>query len=429
MITYSVLNRTISGRNRLEVALKLAGFAMLLIRAFLLKWALLPLSYVVPKNKKILFFSSVGAYKFPLWKDEESFQFKESPKYLAIYSAKKLKNHTAVFHIPNRKMFPQIKQLGIKPTKGLRAFWYMLRAKYLFIDNTNFFNPNASFLLGNFNIVQCWHGTPLKHMGLTRAAGTTERILEMVKKRERRKYRYFICACEHARQVYRSSYPEAEMLILGYPRNDILFDRDFFATEDLRSITGSGRFSKLILYAPTFRKVEHQVNPFDKNFLENLNSVLQENNYLFLIKQHPYAKAVQLAQNCSNIKDVSNEVDDIQELLVHVDVLISDYSSVIFDFSLTEKLQLFYPFDLESYKKQRGEFYFEYCSENLPGVIIANPADFIEKIGNLESIFADNTVQARIKQFKHKYNKYTDGNSCQRIFEWLELAPQTQDIS
>ena len=424
MITYSVLNRTISGRNRLELALKVAGFAVLLTRTFLLKYTLFLTSYIVPKNRKILFFSSVGAYKFPLWKDEDSFQFKESPKYLAIYSAKKLKDHLAVFHVPNRKMFPQIERLGIKPTAGLRAFWYMLRAKYLFIDNTNFFNPNASFLLGNFNIVQCWHGTPLKRMGLRRASGTAERILEIIKKCERRKYRYFICTCEHATQVYKSLYPKAEMPILGYPRNDILFDRDFFATEDLRGITGSGRFSKLILYAPTFRRVEQHVNPFDECFLETLNTVLQENNYLFLIKQHPYAKAVQLAQDFSNIKDVSTEVDDIQELLVHVDVLISDYSSVIFDFSLTEKLQLFYPFDLETYKKQRGEFHFEYCSENLPGVIIADPADFIEKVGNLETIIADSTVQARIKHFKHKYNTYTDGNSCQRIFEWLKITPQ-----
>ncbi|MHC4345561.1 MAG: CDP-glycerol glycerophosphotransferase family protein, partial [Planctomycetota bacterium] len=163
MIECRILNKSVSGRNHFVILLKISALFLLLIRNFAIKYILFLLSYIVPKSKNILFFSSVGGYRFPIWKNDETFQFKENPKYLAIYCAKKLKDFVPVFHIPNRKQFGQIEKLGIKPTKGLRAFWHMLRAKYLFVDNNNFFNPNASFLVGSFQIIQCWHGTPIKN--------------------------------------------------------------------------------------------------------------------------------------------------------------------------------------------------------------------------------------------------------------------------
>jgi CDP-glycerol glycerophosphotransferase (TagB/SpsB family) len=115
-------------------------------------------------------------------------------------------------------------------------------------------------------------------------------------------------------------------------------------------------------------------------------------------------------------------VDDIQELLINVDVLISDYSGCIVDFLLTEKLQLFYPFDMEDYRKSRGEYGFEYIEENLPGLIISDNDDFIRKIKQLEVLIEDEVVKTRIKEYKKKFHKYDDGNSCKRILEYLKLV-------
>ena len=114
MITYRILNKPISGSNHFVILLKISIGILLLIRNFALKYILFLLSYIVPKSRNILFFSSVGAYRFPLWRNDETYQLKESPKYLAIYSAKKLKNFVTVFHIPNKKMFGKIEKLGIK---------------------------------------------------------------------------------------------------------------------------------------------------------------------------------------------------------------------------------------------------------------------------------------------------------------------------
>jgi CDP-glycerol glycerophosphotransferase (TagB/SpsB family) len=367
----------------------------------------------------------VGGYRFPVWKNDETFQFKENPKYLAIYCAKKLKSFVPVFHIPNRKRFSQIEKLGIKPTKGLRAFWYMLRAKYLFVDNNNFFNPNASFLVGNFKIIQCWHGTPIRNVKKGKKTRSIIRsLMDIVMKGEYNKYEYFISACEHGSEAYKLRYGEVKVEMLGQPRNDILFGRQFFAIENLSNVFEMGRFSRILLYAPTFRKAEESVNPFDSEFVERINEILNSKNYLFLIKQHPYAKGIRFDHDYSNIKDVSDKVDDIQELLINIDVMISDYSSAILDFALTDKLQLFYPFDLEEHRTNKGDFYsyFEYSEKKLPGFIINDKDDFIRKIEQLELLMVDEDTRIRMNQFKNKYNRYTDGNSCRRLFEFLNLS-------
>lgn len=424
MLKYRILNKPISGRNHFVIFLKISIGLLLLIRNFALKYILFLLSYLVPKSSNTLFFSSVGAYRFPLWRNDETYQFKESPKYLAIYSAKKLKNYLTVFHTPNKKMFGKIEKLGIKPTKGLRAFWHMLRAKYLFVDNNNFFNPNASFLVGNFKIIQCWHGTPLKYMGKRKTQNIVKNLIEIFMQSERNKFQCFVSPCSLTSKVFANFFRNTEILETGYPRNDILFDRSFFETENISQNFGLEKFNKLLLYAPTFRKLEDCVTPFDNNFLRKIDEILRQKKYLLLIKEHPYAKAIEFKQNYSNIMDVSTKVDDIQELLINIDVLISDYSSTIFDFALTEKLQMFYPFDLEEYRRNRGEFYFEYSEENLPGLIIADENDFIQKIEQLEALLEDKNIKSRIKEFKKKYNRYIDGNSCKRLFEHLKLAEE-----
>ncbi|MHC4335096.1 MAG: CDP-glycerol glycerophosphotransferase family protein [Planctomycetota bacterium] len=290
------------------------------------------------------------------------------------------------------------------------------------MDNNNFFNPNASFLVGSFQIIQCWHGTPIKNMEREKTRSMLRKLVEIFMKSEYNKFEYFITPCELASKVFRRRFNKTEVLELGYPRNDILFDREFFWTENLSQVLGFGQFSKILLYAPTFRKAEESVNPFDSEFVERINETLNIKNYLLLIKQHPYAKGISFAENYSNIKDVSDKVDDIQELLINVDVLISDYSSVMFDFALTEKLQLFYPFDIDEYRKNTGEFYFEYAEQNLPGLIITDKNDLIRKMEHLETLIEDQQTKNRIKNFKNKYNRYIDGNSCKRIFQYLQLT-------
>jgi len=422
---YAIANTELLGRNKIVKAIKLLIICLFLARNLLMKFTLFLLSYAITKNAKLLFFSSTGNYNFPLWRNEADFQFKESPKYLAIYSTKKLKDFITVFHVPNSRLFDKIKSLGIIPTKGLHALWYMLRAKYLFVDNNNFFSPNASYLVGRFQIIQCWHGTPLKSMGEDRKCSS--KPLERIKNIEKSKFKCVLSTCEHTTKIFKKLFYTEKVLEIGFPRNDIFFNPQFFSCEKMDEELNLSQYKKVLLYAPTFRKIEQTVNPFGPQFFSKLNELLRQKNYLFLIKQHPYVKMVKGLGKFSNIKDVSDLDDDIQELLVHSDVLISDYSSMIFDFALSEKLQLFYPFDKEQYVKDRGEFYFEYNEENLPGVIIKNENNLIERIEQLDALTKNELIKTRIKEFKRKFNRYTDGKSCERLFDYLNLTTSIEN--
>jgi CDP-glycerol glycerophosphotransferase len=435
---------TMSGKgsvhtNILIRLVKTSIILLVLFRNFLLKFILFFLSFVIPKSRNILFFSSVGNYKFPLWKNEDDFQFKESPKYLAIYCAKKLQDFVTVFHVPNKTLFKEIEKSGIKPTKGLRALAYMLRAKYLFVDNSNSFNPNASFLSGRFRIVQCWHGTPLKNM--EKRAGRKKGFFAGLKKLIRTRYYRVLSACSHSTQVFKRLITADEILEIGYPRNDILLNPEFFSFEKIDEKLALGNYQKVFLYSPTFRKlgkafnpfdkqfldsrntptgrkVGYAVNPFDIQFLETLNKWLKENDYVLLIKQHPYVRAVDGLEELSNINDVSSQIHDIQELSVHTNVLITDYSSIIFDFALTGRPIIFYSYDYAEYAGDFRGLYYDYYQE-MPGSFANTQEELFELMKSVDTWSGNEDYLKKYGQFKDKFNRYQDGQSCKRLFDYL----------
>jgi len=414
MKNYRLLNRNLINGNFVVRKLKIIYMFGLIARNYLIKIILMILSYIIPKNKKILLFSSVGNYDFPIFLNEKDYQFKESPKYLAIYSAKKLKEHKTYFHIPNKKMFPEIKRLNIIPVKGLFSFWIMLRAKYIFVDNNNFFNPNASFLIGRFNIIQCWHGTPLKKMGDDKK--TKKSPHDFIKKIENRKYNYILSTCRYTTKIFKKLFNSDDILEIGSPRNDILLNPSFFSTENIAKKLNLKKYKKIFLYAPTFRKLEKEVNPFDKKFLKKLNKILNERKNIFLIKQHPYTKKIENLEAYSNILDISKINQDIQEILIYTSVLITDYSSVIFDFALLNRPLIFFAKDLKKYEKERG-LYFNYY-KIMPGPIITRKENLLKLINNTKSLYTKKNLR-KISKFNNTFNKYQDGKSCERLFKIL----------
>jgi CDP-glycerol glycerophosphotransferase (TagB/SpsB family) len=409
---YAILNSKLLGKNKVARSIGLFLIVVVLARNALLKLLLFPLSYVVPKSKRILFFSSVGNYNFPIWMNEIDFQFKECPKYLAIYAAKRLDDFVSIFHVPNKKLFGQIAGLGIKPTKGLRAFWYMLRAKYLFVDNNNFLNPNASFLIGRFKIIQCWHATPFKNVHSRR-----RELWKRIKRIEMKKFFCALSSCNHTTEVFRKLFTNALILEVGSPRNDILFRPELFSCEDISNRFRLSNYKKVFLYAPTFRKIGETVNPFDERFLSELDRWLIKENHVLLIKQHPYADKITGLGGFTNIIDVSESSQDIQEMLICVDVLISDYSSVVFDFTLTNNPIIFFPYDRDVYKAPEGMF--EDYDREMPGPFAYKPSELMALMKNVDIWSHDDAYTANYQRFKNKFNKFQDGKSCERLFKRL----------
>ena len=135
-----------------------------------------------------------------------------------------------------------------------------------------------------------------------------------------------------------------------------------------------------------------------------------------MVKKHGLDEELGIS-NFSNIIDVSDNVRDIQELLCHIDVLISDYSSVVFDFVLMEKPIIFYCHDFEEYSKT-WDMYYSYF-ENLPGPFAKNENELIHCINNIEKSFNENEYKEKYISFKNQFNRYNDGDSCKRLLNYL----------
>lgn len=200
---------------------------------------------------------------------------------------------------------------------------------------------------------------------------------------------------------------------LGVPRTDIYFNTDFVKNAKKYMPDKSGR--KIILYAPTFRgfSPEQSYNDFKLDLKKLKNLFCEE--YIFYIKAHPFtAKQINLQYPEGIIeKDFAYNVSDIniETALCAADILITDYSSLIFEYSLLDRPMIFYAYDLNEYKKSRS-FYSEY-EEFVPGRIACNEDELIDSISEV------NFDKDRIKAFRQKYMTACDGKSTERITEYL----------
>lgn len=208
--------------------------------------------------------------------------------------------------------------------------------------------------------------------------------------------------------------------VLGVPRTDVYFDSDFVKAQKDILLKTYPRLSgkRLVLWAPTFRGNNMRSSYNDKaiDFVKLAASL--DSDTVFLIKLHPFASSVltfseeekeAIGEKILNISDtVSTET-----ALCCADVVITDYSSLIFEYALLSRPMIFYAYDLDEYEKERG-FYYDYRSF-VPGKIAKNTDELIDCIKNAEKDFDKKAVEA----FKNKFMSACDGHSTERIFQQL----------
>lgn len=188
---------------------------------------------------------------------------------------------------------------------------------------------------------------------------------------------------------------------LGVPRTDEFFNKDSSKTKYLDK--------KTILYAPTFRgnnvNLAHNDDVLD---IEALHKSLGD-DYLLLLKMHPFVKnSIPIPESC---KGFCLDISDMptNEALKMADILITDYSSIIFEYSLLGRPMVFYPYDLESYVSER-DFYYPYESF-VPGPIVKTQDELITTLKTISD--------SNAKKFADKYMSACDGNSTNRILSEL----------
>jgi CDP-glycerol glycerophosphotransferase len=377
---------------------------------FILNILLSFLSYFVSKNKNQILMGSRDG------------KFVENTKYFFLYLVNKKSSLDFYWITKDKDLYKKFKNLDypviyLYSFKGFKA---ILKSNFILVNqlvNDSSFFP---MLPGKFNIMNLCHGTPFKRSTIydMKHQNSMEHTIKIIiKKIYNQPFKSVLSNSEITSMRRKEEFNSKDFPILGFPRNDVFFNNSLIF-ENYFNILKLNQYSKIYLYCPTLRDKPTR-KPFSNSFLLKLNQYLLETNSIFLIKWHPYEKNQYHIENFSQIKVISKKVDDLYELLPQVDILITDYSNVSFDFSLLEKPIIFYPYDYEDYVNNVRNVFEDYF-EAFPGPFVKNENDLLSELSKIESIFEnDKEYIEKYKKFKLKFQQFTDGNSCDRLYDYL----------
>ena len=352
--------------------------------------------------------------------------YMDNTKYLFEFLNKR-SNYNVVWFTKSRGLLVELRNKGYNVVYALSldAVKLLRKARFIFLTHGVYdvlpidFSPKTE-------IIMTWHGTVIKD--ITEDFDATYSYKRWVRILKLKSYpnQYINYVLTPAKEKYEHEIlttafkvSSDKILDLGYPRNDILlkFNNNLEFKQKLREKYGiPDNIKRVILYAPTFRDAGSLRFPFTNKDLENLNMILEGMDSLFLFKGHAYEKKI----NFGELKYINlvRKPSDIQELLIISDLLISDYSSVIFDFLLTMKPIILFPYDLDIYTKGRGLHYD--LRDIAPGPIVFEVEKLIEAIRNVEKL--DSEYRAIREKVRDRFNKYHDGKSIERLLNFLNIA-------
>ena len=358
---------------------------------------------IIPKKRIVLFTSfpafqdnALALYRYIIAEREDI-----SDGYRLIWSQDEFSVEEAKKRVGNSKVIKKNSLLG---------YWYFIRAKYV-ISTHNYFSEIRP---GKGQIqVNLWHGNGYKVIPLRD-------------------------------QVYRGDYTigtgdifapiisdklgikKENVWITGLPRNDNIFHPG----DELTKICDRSSYKKVVLWMPTYRTArfrhtgldgdesEFGLRIFMDKYMDKVNQELADLNILLLIKPHPMDRmAEKKFKHLNNIifftnDDVDGKDIEMYKLLAETDALISDYSSVIVDYLLTDKPIGIVAGDIEQYGSNRG-FVLNPVEDYLPGPIIRNIDEFKNFLFNIDTV-AESWAERR-NSLKGLFHKYQDDNSSQRV--------------
>lgn len=266
-------------------------------------------------------------------------------------------------------------------TMSLRYFWELCTAKIVI---TNFRTTDLFIKRKNQYYIQTWHSS----LRLKQIEKDAEELLPRhyvrMARHDSRKCDLLLSGCKYSTDIFkRCFWYNGPIFEHGTPRNDLFFRNDPELRKKIIDQLNLTPDHKIVLYAPTFRN-NGDLDIYKLNYAE-ITGKLQSKfggDWVALVKLHPHllAKSGQLVFG-DKVIDVTS-YDDIQELLSISDVLISDYSSVIFDFSLTRRPCFLYVPDIEDYVKKERQLYFDI--NHLPFVSSRSNEELLKAIDNYD---------------------------------------------
>lgn len=364
----------------------------------------------LPKKKNVIVFESFHGK-----------QFSDSPR--AIYEHMEI--HYPGFHMywsMDRKYIHIVEERGIHsvPRFSLRWLLLMTTAKY-WVTNVRF--PDWLPKPKNTIYIQTWHGTPLKRLAADmEEVHIPETTRETYKKEflaEASKWDYLVSPNAYSTEIFRRAFHfEKNIIESGYPRNDVLFhDNNESAIEKTKKRLQLPLDKKIILYAPTWRDNQfYSVGKYKFNIQLDLQKMKKElgSEYIILLRMHYLiAENLNLTDLFGFAYDFSKH-EDIRELYLISDLLITDYSSVFFDYANLQRPMIFFVHDIEEYRDRLRGFYFDFEKE-APGPLTKTTAGVIKEIKRLDREgFSPST---KMREFYDKFCYLEEGISSKKVVE------------
>ncbi|WAA12130.1 CDP-glycerol glycerophosphotransferase family protein [Fervidibacillus halotolerans] len=301
-----------------------------------------------------------------------------------------------------------------KITDEIKAAYHLMTAKKIITDN--YFGVFAvAPIKEETECIQIWHAAgAIKKFGLMDHA--TKKRSNRAKKRFLKVYSKFdkvVVNSDAFAKQFEAAFllSENQFLRFGFPRTDFFFNES--KIREKKNIFfrkyPAYKGKKIILYAPTFRP-----NPKDNELNLDIPLLYEKlhGEYVLFIRMHPSVSMPE--QMFSGFEDFVVDFSkkaSINELMVVSDLLITDYSSIPFEYVLLKKPMIFYPYDLESYKRNPGIW--EPYEEMVPGAVAHNTSEILDVI--LNHTFNEENYIA----FHQKWNTYTTGESSEKLVQYL----------
>lgn len=363
----------------------------------------------IPTNKKTVLFIAFHGRGYT-----------DNPRSLYEYMIKqdRFKDYRFIWAIKNHKQ-KKIDIAGAKVIEyfSIPYFYYLARSHYWVV---NCKLPMYVLKKKNQVYLQTWHGTPLKKLaydievpeGTTfYRSGMTEDMMHETYRQDVEKYNYMISPSAFTTEVFQSAFRinKERLIETGYPRNDLLSNYSLEDVLQIKKQLGIPLDKKVLLYAPTWRDNSYVTKGYTFKLevhFDKWQKALQD-DYVVIFKPH------YLIVNDFDIDQFKGFVyfvppeEDIRNLYIISDALITDYSSVFFDYAILKRPIYFYMYDLASYRDKLRGFYLD-IYQDLPGKIIEDENLLLEEMKKPFDY-------QKMSLFNQKFNNHEDGLASQRV--------------
>lgn len=292
--------------------------------------------------------------------------------------------------------------------------YYLATSDYIFLDD---YQPEI--YLNNYDasvkVVQVWHACgAFKTLGFERLK---RKGAPPFNTRVHKCYTHVPVSSEHSAKHHAEAFAidESKFYPVGIPRTDIFFDEVYKerAREDVfNAFPQLKEAAKIILYAPTFRgeNAKNAYFPMRVLHFRKIGEYLKRSNSRMIIKMHPFVKSdLKIPEEYKEYFIDASAYREVNDILFVIDLLITDYSSVIYETALLNKPMLFYAFDLKQYEAERG--FYEPYEDIVPGKIVKTLPALIRALEE------EDYEEEKLKGFVEKNFKYTDGKSTDRVID------------